>query len=160
MAVMQPLCSQSIYEKELMFYGLNSINDNFVLMDRSNFPTAMIAGVENSGKTFSVKREAANTLLGTDDEVVILTNNPREYHSFARNFHGHIIGEFHPDIFSKDNNYNLDKDKKILQRRFMAAYLISKLGFHRTCPSNELLQSYYEQAEKEAEIIRWNCSCL
>lgn len=63
MAVMQPLCSQSIYEKELMFYGLNSINDNFVLMDRSNFPTAMIAGVENSGKTFSVKREAANTLL-------------------------------------------------------------------------------------------------
>lgn len=153
MAVMQPLCSQSIYEKELMFYGLNSINDNFVLMDRSNFPTAMIAGVENSGKTFSVKREAANTLLGTDDEVVILTNNPREYHSFARNFHGHIIGEFHPDIFSKDNNYNLDKDKKILQRRFMAAYLISKLGFHRTCPSNELLQSYYEQAEKEAEIL-------
>ena len=153
MAVMQPLCSQSIYEREIMFYGLNSINDNFVLMDRSNFATAMIAGVENSGKTFSVKREAANTLLGTDDEVVILSKNPREYHSFAHNFHGHIIGEFHPDIFSKDDNYNLNKDKRILQRRFMAAYLISKLGFHRTCPSNELLQSYYEQAEKEAEIL-------
>ena len=119
MAVMQPLNIQSIFEKVRTFYGLNAINDNFVFMDRAIFPTAMIAGVENSGKTTSVKREAVNTLLSTRDDVVILARHPEKYRSFVDRLQGQIVEDFHPDVFNKDNNYNLNNDKHILQKIFL-----------------------------------------
>ena len=153
MAVMQPLCIQDIYEKHSTFYGLNAINDNFIFMDRANLPTGMIAGIPCSGKTVSVKREVANTLLATKDEVVVLTRDTIQYQMFANSFKGQIVGGFCPDIFCKDDNYNLNQDKKIMQGRFMAAYLTAKVGFHRTCPDNETLQGHYAEAEREAEIL-------
>ena len=150
MAAMQPLSIQSIFEKVRTFYGLNAINDNFIFMDRTNFPTAMIAGVPGSGKTTSVKREAVNTLLSTRDDVVILARHPEEYTSFTENLQGKMIHDFCPDIFEKDSNYNLNNDKSILQKIFLEAYLTSKMGFHRQRLAEEMLQENYRQAEKEA----------
>jgi len=156
MAAMQPLSIQSIFEKVRTFYGLNAINDNFVFMDRTNFPTAMIAGVTGSGKTTSVKREAVNTLLSTRDDVVILARHPEEYVSFTENLQGKMIHDFCPDIFEKDSNYNLNNDKSILQKIFLEAYLTSKMGFHRQRLAEEVLQEKYRQAEKEAGLL---CGC-
>lgn len=153
MAGMQPLSIQSIFEKVRTFYGLNAINDNFVFMDRTNYPTAMIAGVQNSGKTTSVKREATNTLLSTRDDVVILTGRPGEYEQFANRLQGKVLRDFCPDVFDKDSNYNLNHDKAVLQKIFMEAYLMAKLGFHHQRLQPDILQGYYEQAEKEAEIL-------
>lgn len=158
-AGMQPLSIQSIFEKVRTFYGLNAINDNFVFMDRTNYPTAMIAGVQNSGKTTSVKREATNTLLSTRDDVVILTGRPGEYEQFANQLQGKMIRDFCPDVFDKDSNYNLNHDKAVLQKIFMEAYLTAKLGFHHQRLQPDILQGYYEQAEKEAEILS-RCSDL
>lgn len=156
MAVMQPLNIQSIFEKVRTFYGLNAINDNFVFMDRTIFPTAMIAGVENSGKTTSVKREAVNTLLSTRDDVVILARYPEKYRSFAHRLQGQIVEDFHPDVFNKDNNYNLNNDKHILQKIFLEAYLTSKVGFYNQRLLSDVVQEYYKQAEREAEQL---CRC-
>lgn len=160
MAVMQPFSIQDIFEKVRTFYGLNAINDNFVFMDRSNYPTAMIAGISNTGKTSAVKREAANTLMCTRDDVVILAKCPGEYRAFTEAMNGQIIGEFYPDIFDKDSNYNLNNDKSILQKVFMEAYLTARVGFHRQRVLPEVLQAQYEQAEREAGILchfaSWN----
>lgn len=153
MAAMQPLSIQGIFEKVRTFYGLNAINDNFVFMDRANFPTAMIAGVTGSGKTTSVKREAANTLLSTRDDVVILAGHPEEYLSYVEKLHGQMVYGFCPDIFDKDSNYNLNSEKYILQRIFLEAYLTSKVGFHQQRLLPDALQEYYKQAEKEAELL-------
>ena len=153
MAAMQPLSIQGIFEKVRTFYGLNAINDNFVFMDRANFPTAMIAGVTGSGKTTSVKREATNTLLSTRDDVVILAKHPEEYQSYTEELHGQMIYGFSPDIFDKDSNYNLNSEKCILQRIFLEAYLTSKVGFHQQRLLPDALQEYYGQAEREAELL-------
>lgn len=153
MAGMQPLSIQSIFEKVRTFYGLNAINDNFVIIDRTNYPTAMIAGGENLGQTTSVKREAMNTLLSTRDDVVILTGRVGEYEQFADRLQGRILRDFSPDVFDKDSNYNLKNDKAALQKIFMEAYLTAKIGFHHQRLQPEVLQGYYEQAEREAEIL-------
>ncbi len=156
MAAMQPLSIQGIFEKVRTFYGLNAINDNFVFMDRANFSTAMIAGVAGSGKTTSVKREATNTLLSTRDDVIILARHPEEYRSYAEKMHGQMIYGFSPDIFDKDSNYNLNSEKCILQRIFLEAYLTAKVGFHQQRLLPDVLQEYYRQAEREAELL---CRC-
>lgn len=153
MAGMQPLNIQSIFEKVRTFYGLNAINDNFVIMDRTNYPTAMIAGGESLGQTTSVKREAMNTLLSTRDDVVILTGRSGEYEQFADRLQGRILRDFSPDIFDKDSNYNLKHDKVVLQKIFMEAYLTAKTEFHHQRLQPEVLQGYYEQAEREADIL-------
>lgn len=156
MATMQPLSIQGIFEKVRTFYGLNAINDNFVFMDRANFPTAMIAGVTGSGKTTSVKREATNTLLSTRDDVVILARHPEEYLAYVEKLHGQMLYGFSPDIFDKDNNYNLNSEKYILQKIFLEAYLTSKVRFHQQRLLPDALQEYYRQAEREAELL---CKC-
>lgn len=156
MAVMQPLSIQSIFERVRTFYGLNAINDNFVFMDRANFPTAMIAGVANSGKTTSVKREVVNTLLSTRDDVVILARHPEEYRAFADRLYGLLIQDFCPDVFHKDSNYNLNNDKHILQKIFLEAYLASKVGFYNQRLLPDTLKEYNKQAEREAEQL---CRC-
>ena len=153
MAVMQPLSIQGIFEKVRTFYGLNAINDNFVFMDRANFPTALIAGIADTGKTTSVKREATNTILSTRDEVVILARYPEEYAAYAERMKGYILHDFCPDIFDKDNNYNLNGDKEKLQKIFLEAYLTSKIGFHRQNMLPEVLRECYKQAEQEAELL-------
>lgn len=153
MAVLQPLNIQSIFEKVRTFYGLNAINDNFVFMDRMNFPIAMIAGIANTGKTTAVKREAVNMLLSTKDEAVILARYPQEYRDFAEKTFGYMLPDFSPDIFNKDSNYNLNGDKKMLQKIFMEAYLTAKTGFHRQNMMPENLRNYYRQVEQEAELL-------
>ena len=153
MAVMQPLSIQGIFEKVRTFYGLNAINDNFIFLDRSIYSAAMIVGQPNTGKTVSVMREAANTILSTMDEVVILARHPEEYRDFAGRMSGQVLAEFHPDIFRKDINYNLNKEKHILQKRFLEAYLTSKIGFHRQRLVPEVLQANYKQVEQEAELL-------
>ncbi len=87
-----PLFSlQDIFEQSPMFYGLNALNDNLLLLDRRNYPTGMIAGAEGSGKTTAVKREAAGILFGTEDEVVILAKYPDEYRTFAEKLQGKVV---------------------------------------------------------------------
>ena len=164
LAVMQPFRLQDIFEKVRTFYGLNAINYNFVMMDRSNFPTAMIAGVPHTGKTSAVKREAANTLMCTRDDVVILAKNMGEYRTFAENMKGQMVGEFYPDIFDKDINYNLNGEKRVLQKLFLEAFLTARAGFHRQRLLPEVLQASYGQAEREAEVLcgfaSWNEALL
>lgn len=153
MAAIQPINIQEIFETVPAYYGLNSINDNMVFIDRSNYPTAMIAGISDTGKTSAVKREAANTLLCTRDDVVILAKCRSEYREFAEAMNGQMIAEFHPDIFNKDVNYNLNNEKSELQKIFMGAYLTAKTGFHRQRAMSEVVEEQYEQAEREAEIL-------
>lgn len=160
MAAIQPLNIQEIFENVRTFYGLNAINDNFVFIDRANFPTAMISGNDHTGKTMSVKREATNTLLSTRDDVVILARNPKEYKGFAEKMFGTVWDEFCPDIFSKSVNYNLNADKRDLQKIFFEAYLTAKVGFHRDRITPEALAGYYQRASQEADVLSefsdWN----
>ncbi len=149
MAAMQPLRIQDIFERNRTYYGMNAINDNLILMDRSNYPIAMIAGNKGSGKSFSVKRSAANTLFSTRDDVIIFTDNTQTYEAYVSRMHGQMIPDFQPEIFSKDENYNLNQDRQHLQKIYMEAYLTYCVGEHYL----KGIPDYKKRVEQEAAIL-------
>lgn len=147
LAVVQPLDIQDIFDKVCLYYGLNAINDNCVLIDRKNYPVAVIAGSPHTGKTSAIKREIVNTLMSTEDEVIVLSKHPDEYAALIAKACGQLIEGFCPDIFVKDENYNLNDKKSILKNVFMEAYLAAKCD---GCKQKDVLDV---QIENEAKIL-------
>lgn len=153
LAALQPLDVPGAYECVRTFYGLNAINDNLILLDRKNYVTALIAGMERMGKSFALRREVVNTLLATGDDVAVLTRYPEEYQGFAAELNGYFYPDFHPDIFGKGGNYNLNDDKRVFQKIFLEAYLAVGIGEHKGKALPEELKAGYEQGEREAERL-------
>ena len=113
-----PLNIQEILRKDGLFYGLNTINDNLVLLNRKNSPNmaGLIAGTEHSGKTFQCKREIFNALISTNDRVFILTGSD-EYDDFAKTLGGSITSNLSINPFEMVDHYgliNADKYSKSL----------------------------------------------
>ena len=84
LARLLPLNIQSLFSSRPVYHGINRINGNLVMLDRTNAPIGLIAGSDHSGKTTAIKREALNTILSTDDTVYILTPKAEEYQTFCQ----------------------------------------------------------------------------
>ena len=56
-----------------LYYGLNALSHNLIMADRKKLknPNGLILGTPGSGKSFSAKREIANAILVTDDDIII-----------------------------------------------------------------------------------------
>lgn len=132
LATIQPLDVQQLFNKQKAFLGLNEISDNLILIDRKSFPTGLICGVEHSGKSFQMKREIANTLMTTEDEVILITRDAVPYQKFVKNIGGRFIQYWNPDLF-----YSHDEDMKKLA---LAAFIVSR---------NELQKLHLSEAEKQ-----------
>lgn len=153
MALMQPLDIYSIFNKHPTYLGLSNINDSMIFMDKSSCPISMIAGEEKSGKTVEVKREVVNTLISSRDDVFILTNKPKEYEDFCINLRGRIIYGFEPDLFMRDENYNLNEEKRQLLKTFFEAYLTVKTESYKQRLTGVQLQQMTKQIEEEARKL-------
>ena len=74
-AIFVPFTTQELFQvdKEALYCGLNALSNNMIMVDRKNLknPNGLILGTPGSGKSFSAKREIANVLLVTDDDVII-----------------------------------------------------------------------------------------
>ena len=59
--------------KESLYYGLNALSNNLIMVDRKALknPNGLILGTPGSGKSFAAKREIANAFLVSDDDVII-----------------------------------------------------------------------------------------
>ncbi len=59
--------------KESLYYGLNALSNNLIMVDRKKLknPNGLILGTPGSGKSFSVKREICNAFLVTDDDIIL-----------------------------------------------------------------------------------------
>lgn len=150
-----PINVHSLFEKEPTLIGLNGINDNFVFVDRHNYPLGFITGLKGSGKTFSLKREMGNTLMTTNDTIVCLTSKPDEYISFATNFDGSFTDAVHTDLFSCVENYGLSNAGEALKAQFLEAYISIKNSLHKKRCLNEEMESDTLAVNKEvASIIK------
>ena len=90
--ILVPFTTQELFQEHGLYYGLNALSRNLIMFDRKTLknPNGFILGTPGSGKSFSAKREIANMILGTDDDVLII-DPEREYASMARAFGGEII---------------------------------------------------------------------
>lgn len=74
-AIFIPFTTQELYQsgKESLYYGLNSLSQNLIMVDRKKLknPNGLILGTPGSGKSFSAKREITNAFLVTADDIII-----------------------------------------------------------------------------------------
>ena len=149
-----PLDVQQLFEQKPMFQGLNQINDNFIFADRRNCPIGVITGVEQSGKTFAVKRDAMNALMTSEDKVFILTKKPEEYLSFAKNCGG-TMNYFQPDPFVRDADYALGDDGGMFQKLFLEAAMALASRYYRGKLLSEEKEERKKRVAGEAEMITY-----
>ena len=85
---------RSLYQsgKESLYYGLNALSNNLIMVDRKKLknPNGLILGTPGSGKSFSAKREIANAFLVTDDDVIVC-DPEAEYTALVKKFEGQVI---------------------------------------------------------------------
>ena len=93
-AIFVPFTTQELFQngKESLYYGLNALSNNLIMVDRKALknPNGLILGTPGSGKSFSAKREIANAFLVTDDDVIIC-DPEAEYTALVQRFNGQVI---------------------------------------------------------------------
>lgn len=91
-AVFMPFTSQELNDTTGMYYGINPITNNMILLNRKKLrnSSGFILGVSGSGKSFASKREMLNVLLNTDDDVIII-DPEREYGELVKNLNGEVV---------------------------------------------------------------------
>lgn len=75
-----------------MYYGLNALSNNMILLDRkqSRCPNGLVFGTPGSGKSMSCKREITYVMLTTKDNVIICDPED-EYSPLVNRLCGQVI---------------------------------------------------------------------
>ena len=93
-AIFIPFTTQELYQsgKESLYYGLNSLSQNLIMVDRKKLknPNGLILGTPGSGKSLSAKREITNAFLVTEDDIIIC-DPEAEYAPLVQRLKGQVI---------------------------------------------------------------------
>lgn len=93
-AIFVPFTTQELFQsgKEVIYYGLNALSNNLIMVDRKRLknPNGLILGTPGSGKSFSAKREITNAFLVTDDDIIVC-DPEAEYAALVRRLEGQVI---------------------------------------------------------------------
>ena len=93
-AIFVPFTTQELFQQEgePLYYGLNALSRNLIMVDRKKLknPNGLILGTPGSGKSFSAKREMTNVFLSTKDDMRIC-DPEGEYSPVVNSIEGQVI---------------------------------------------------------------------
>ena len=93
-AIFVPFTTQELFQsgKETIYYGLNALSNNLIMVDRKKLKNSngLILGTPGSGKSFSAKREITNAFLVSDDDIIVC-DPEAEYTALVRKLEGQVI---------------------------------------------------------------------
>jgi len=92
-AIFIPFTSQELMQKgNSFYYGVNPMTGNLILADRTRLkaPTGFVLATPGSGKSFKVKQELNQVMIGTNDDYVAI-DPEREYKPLAEELKGSIV---------------------------------------------------------------------
>ena len=64
-AIFMPFSTQELYQENGLYYGLNALSHNLILVNRKSLktPSGFILGTPGSGKSFKAKTEIVNVFI-------------------------------------------------------------------------------------------------
>ena len=91
-AIFVPFTTQELFMPGGLYYGLNAISNNMIMVDRKELknPNGLILGQPGGGKSFSSKREIVNCFLVTDDDIMVC-DPENEYAPLVKELKGQVI---------------------------------------------------------------------
>lgn len=138
LADLTPTGIEDAIRKDGQHCGLNAVNDALVLLNRKNHSNrnGAIIGTARSGKTYQCKREILNALLGTKDNVTVVTDK-EDYDGFAERIGGNVGSFSGAGIFDMEDGYGLTESDYSFKAEFLTAVSVAALGSGGACEKNE-----------------------
>lgn len=158
LSVMAPINIRDVIKRGGLYYGLNAINGNLVMLNRKNINNynGVIAGSEHIGKTFQNKREIVNAFIGSHDKINIIAYGD-EYDELVERLGGQIVGRSAFNLFEIEPGYGLTGDDSIFKGYALDAIMMAlqdAKDFRRS--SENAADAIGELIEKEtARLLKW-----
>ena len=135
LATFIPFKVQEIQDRGGIYYGLNAISRNLIMINKSNLlnQSSFLLGVPGSGKSFSAKELIVFLTLSTDDDILIC-DPENEYSALVDALGGEVI---HISSSSKDHINAMDMTEGYGE------------GLNPIADKSEFILSLFEQLDKK-----------
>lgn len=93
LAVFIPFQTQELFQSGGLYYGLNSLSNNIIMIDRllAKNPNALVLGVPGSGKSVFAKLEIFSIALIKPNDDTLILDPEREYSPLVNALGGQVI---------------------------------------------------------------------